>query len=299
MIKSIFLRNVTAIAICLAATTSAQAQIGGAIKNAANAAKKEVQQSANQAVQNTSTSVTDAVNNTATQATETVSQPATSSGSASQASQPEAQPAPVQPAAVQQTAAASAPAQQTDPPSTHPQKEANYKRCFDLLEKAKAATDYDGILNPYAGVMNGRKGFLQDKIFSCGDPEIAKLDAEMIALEKKLWEMYNELKAAGKTPKYEPFEFVGCQQVLTDRAAWEQANAAGLGFPVANDVKPMPQTVTVAADVIKKIEELSPKKPFIARVEKAGGKVVRYVYTSNQWREGTYKDEVWPHPELK
>jgi len=264
MKRTIFLRNVIAIVICLVATTSVQAQLGGALNRARNTVRE--------ATQNATSTVTEK----ATQAKETATQVASET-------------------ATEATGSVTA----TVAPSQHPEKDALYKRCFDLVEVAKNATDYDGKNNPYSGVKLGRDNGIEKKIFSCGDREMAKLDAEMIALEKKLWEMYNSLKAAGKTPQYEPVEFKGCGQVLDDRAAWEQAEASGLGFPIGNDIKSMPQTYTIAADVVKKIEELCPRKPFVERVEKAGGKVVRYLYTSNTWREGTYKHEEWPHPELK
>jgi hypothetical protein len=85
------LRNVTAIALCLAATTiGANAQLGGALRNAANAAKSEVQKSANQAAQNAQNTANDAVNNATTQAPDAAMQ-ATGS-SASQPAQPSVQP---------------------------------------------------------------------------------------------------------------------------------------------------------------------------------------------------------------
>ena len=93
MPKTNQLRNMTAIALCLAATTiGANAQLGGALRNAANAAKSEVQQSASQAAQNASTSANNAVNNATEQANEAISQPATSSENTSQTSQ-QSQPA--------------------------------------------------------------------------------------------------------------------------------------------------------------------------------------------------------------
>jgi hypothetical protein len=56
MTKTIILRNVVAIVICLAAaTTGANAQLGGALRKAADAAKKEVQNEAKSEVQQTST----------------------------------------------------------------------------------------------------------------------------------------------------------------------------------------------------------------------------------------------------
>ena len=81
MTRTNILRNVIAIAICLAATTfSAQAQLGGAIRNATNAARQAANRSAGQAATNATTE-------TATQAAGTagIETPASQSASGSSA----------------------------------------------------------------------------------------------------------------------------------------------------------------------------------------------------------------------
>ena len=293
MCKANILRNVIAIAICLAATTfSAQAQLGGAIRNATNAARQAANRSAGQAATNATNAASNAATEQATQAAEATTQPASQPATAP-ASQPAAQPAAAQPAPAQ-TAAAQQPA-----PSQHPDKGAQYKRIFDAIESAKKETEYDNILNPYSGIINVRKGNIENKIFSCGDTEMAKVDAEMNALQAKLWEMYNALKAANKTPKYAPFEFIGCGQVLANQAAFEEAQASGLGLPSSHEIMPMPQTYTLASDVVKKIEEIYPRSPFWEDVRKAGGKVEKLVYTSNEWKDISYKEREWPYRDRK
>ena len=86
MCKANILRNVIAIVICLAAMTfSAQAQLGGAIKNAANTAKKEVKKEVRQEAGQKASNAPEAV----TQAAEAAGVEASSSSIVSQARQPD------------------------------------------------------------------------------------------------------------------------------------------------------------------------------------------------------------------
>ena len=104
MTKSNFLRNVVAIAICLAATTSAYAQVGGALNRARNAAEQTVKSAGEQAKQSAE-DVKQSANEAAGQQP-TSGQPAT---------QQAAQPAAAQPAAQQQALKPSAAAIAADP----------------------------------------------------------------------------------------------------------------------------------------------------------------------------------------
>ena len=267
MTKTNILRIVAAIAVCLAVTTfGAQAQLGKSLKKLGNDMKNEVKKEVKSTKEKATSTVLEAAGVEATDETQS-----SSSGASAQTST-----------------------------AQNPERDARYKRIFDNIEKAKAATDYDEILNSYASVINGRKGNLIDKIFSCSDPEMTKVDAEMKVLEAKLWKMYNDLKSKNKTPKYEPFEFQGCGQVLAEKEFIEKEKEKGLGFWSSNDIQPMPtQTYTLSSDVVKKIEEIYPRAPFYRDVEKAGGKVVKYVYTSNEWKDISYRESEWPYRDRK
>ena len=265
MTKTNILRKGVAIAIGLAVTTfGAQAQLGGMLKKAADSAKKEVTKAAEKKAEKVAES---AVSKATEKATEKVTE--------------------VTESVVQSVV-------------PNPERDAEYKKIFDAIESAKKETEYDKKLDSYCVALNVRRGNIGKKLFSCADSEMAKIDAEMKALEAKLWEIYNGLKAANKTPKYEPFEYIGCGQVLAEKEMIEKEKEKGLGFWSSPDIMPMPtQTYTLSSDVVKKIEEIYPRAPFYQDVEKAGGKVVKYIYTSNEWKDISYRENEWPYADRK
>jgi len=79
-------------------------------------------------------------------------------------------------------------------------KEGAYKRITDAIEKAKAeieaeTPEYEKVLEPYSAARNGVAWYQRpsQNLVSCEDPQMAGIDEDMLALEIKLWEMYDEL----------------------------------------------------------------------------------------------------------
>jgi len=131
MTKSTFLRNVTAIAICLAASINIHAQVGGALNRARNAAEQSVKSAGEQAKQSAE-DVKQSANEVAGQqsAGNQTSQPATTEQSTTQSSSAQSS-APASPSSPQQTLKPSAAAIAADPKaSDNTVPSAWYKRTY-------------------------------------------------------------------------------------------------------------------------------------------------------------------------
>ena len=290
MTKTNILMKVVAIAICLAVTTfGAQAQLGGMLKKAADSAKKEVtkaaEKKAEQAVENATSKATEMVTEKATQAIEAVSQPAETATQA-------ATPATSQSTSVSESRSGSE--------KTSERGIAIYREISQNIEYAKKQTTYEQKKDFYDKArllvrLNLSTPSYTSGTIQCNDVEFPKVSGEIIAIETELWKMFNELKAANKTPQNPPSAYNVCEYFSK-----ENADELAKFSNEKNAPQPMPKTYAIDNDVVKKIEENFPKTSLKQNaIDKTGAKFEKFVFFSNEWKDHALKELEWPNRNIK
>ena len=155
-----------------------------------------------------------------------------------------------------------------------------YIRILDVIAKAKQENDYDKKVQLYSQAVGGVGFALRRKEISCNDPEMPQIDADIMALEKEMNEMYNALVQANKKPEHSPVKYVPCEQ---DAAHW------------ANYLKgePMPPTYQQSAEIQQKVEELN-KYHRYSEFYQSVGTFVKIVFLTQDWEEVIGKENTYP-----
>lgn len=145
-------------------------------------------------------------------------------------------------------------------------KENAYAHIHANIEKARAATEYDKKHDAYtlALMLVGQKSY--EFIISCDDPELPEINKAMAELQSELWEMYNALKAAGNTPKYEPGKYATCEQAVAIKAKVVKERAEG---------EERRKAMAAGADASRKTASKYPQKIYISLRNESNREIVR------------------------
>ena len=155
-----------------------------------------------------------------------------------------------------------------------------YTRIFEHIANAKKETEYDKKLDFYSRAV-GAKGFaIRQNTIACSDAEMPKVDAELIALEKEMNEMYNALVQARKTPSIKPVEYVPCAK---EAANWAE-HLKG---------EPMPPTFQQSAEIQQRAAEMFKSKGYQAYCENIGT-FVKLVFLQQDWEEIIGRENNYP-----
>ena len=153
-------------------------------------------------------------------------------------------------------------------------------RTFEAIAKAKAETNYDVKIQLYSQAVGGAGMALRRNEITCNDDEMMQIQADIIALEKEMNDMYNALVAAKKKPEHSPVKYVPCEQ---DAARWAE-HLKGV---------PMPETFQPGADVQQRAAEMFKSKGYQAYCENIGT-FVKLVFLENDWEEIIGRENNYP-----
>jgi hypothetical protein len=102
-------------------------------------------------------------------------------------------------------------------------KEEIYTTVFENIEKAKTETVYEKKQELYSTNLLLIGINVNKKVLSETDAELVKVNDLMTALEKELWNMYNDRKKSGGMPQYEPAEYKNFAQIVAESEASKKA----------------------------------------------------------------------------
>jgi len=153
-------------------------------------------------------------------------------------------------------------------------------RTLDAIAKAKSESDYDKKIQLYSQAVAGASFAVRRNEITCNDVEMMQIQADIIALELEMNEMYNALVQANKKPEHKPVQYVPCEQDMAQRAEYLKG-------------VPMPETYQQSADIQQRAAEMFKSKGYQAYCETIGT-FVKVVFLTQDWEEIIGRENNYP-----